>query len=317
MQETRETNTQNTRNTPITLAQRAPTRFITKRTWRIHLRFGQRSWEYNNILAQDNPCIRSQQGYESVKYNPGVDGFLPFEINASRGTFWHPGLFRIYLGSALARYGARVGDSQIAWAEATLFNQHTDRRQVDVKWGFDTRFLGITRTSSFEIEKLQRLFVVIGIFPRGYSNPREQIVLVRNPEKTLLGALLGYFSPPQPEHNGVEDLQLLLSAYKSWYVHKHISQAWAEWIHRTLNKSSGNLGPETYGLELVLGWSVNRISIVILFPVLLSLAVGLWLNSRAWTDLATIQTAWGAASYIVTTGGILAALLGILSSIDK
>lgn len=46
-----------------------------------------------------------------------------------------------------------------------------------------------------------------------------------------------------------------------------------------------------------------RITIVVFFPVLLSLAVGLWLNSNDWTDLATIQTAWGTASYIVTAGG--------------
>jgi hypothetical protein len=59
----------------------------------------------------------------------------------------------------------------------------------------------------------------------------------------------------------------------------------------------------TYALELVPDWSVARISIVVLLPVLLSLAIGLWLNASAWTDLATIQTAWGTASYIVTTGG--------------
>jgi hypothetical protein len=59
----------------------------------------------------------------------------------------------------------------------------------------------------------------------------------------------------------------------------------------------------TYALELVLDWSVARITFVVLLPVLLSLAVGVWLNSRDWTDLATIQTAWGTASYVVTAGG--------------
>jgi hypothetical protein len=44
-------------------------------------------------------------------------------------------------------------------------------------------------------------------------------------------------------------------------------------------------------------------------PVLLSLAVGVWLNSRDWADLATIQTAWGTASYVVTAGGCKFVLL--------
>lgn len=46
-----------------------------------------------------------------------------------------------------------------------------------------------------------------------------------------------------------------------------------------------------------------RITIIVFVPVLLSLAVGIWLNANDWTDLATIQTAWGTASYIVTAGG--------------
>jgi hypothetical protein len=89
-------------------------------------------------------------------------------------------------------------------------------------------------------------------------------------------------------------------------------------------------------LEIVLGWSPLRISIMVLGPVLLSLAIGLWFQSKNPTDLATIQTAWGIASYSVTAGScefanlkptqlinlltrtVVAALLAILSSIgDK
>lgn len=56
-------------------------------------------------------------------------------------------------------------------------------------------------------------------------------------------------------------------------------------------------------LEIILGWPAIRISVVVLLPVVLSLVIGLWFQSRDWTDLATIQTAWALASYIVTAGG--------------
>ena len=105
------------------------------------------------------------------------------------------------------------------------------------------------------------------------------------------------------DSNGVADLQLLLHAYKSWYVPRYIALAWANWVHQTLNNGSHDVLDGPFAIELVLDWSVTRISIVVLFPVLLSLAIGLWLNSSAWTDLATIQTAWGTASYVVTAGG--------------
>jgi hypothetical protein len=43
------------------------------------------------------------------------------------------------------------------------------------------------------------------------------------------------------------------------------------------------------------------VSVALLTLMVLSLAVGLWFDSRDWTDLATIQTAWGIASFVVTT----------------
>lgn len=99
------------------------------------------------------------------------------------------------------------------------------------------------------------------------------------------------------------DLSLLGDVYKRWYVPRHTVEEWARWIHQEFNIGSHYVDEGKYSLELVLEWSATRISIVVLFPVLLSLAVGLWLNAQDWTDLATIQTAWGTASYIVTAGG--------------
>lgn len=74
-------------------------------------------------------------------------------------------------------------------------------------------------------------------------------------------------------------------------------------MHQELNNDSHDVLKEKYSLEIVLGWSVARIAVVILIPVVLSLVIGLWFNSKDWTDLTTIQTAWSIASYIVTAGG--------------
>ncbi|KAI3538433.1 hypothetical protein CSPX01_09570 [Colletotrichum filicis] len=120
------------------------------------------------------------------------------------------------------------------------------------------------------------------------------------------------------DNNGAADLQLLLHTYKKWRVPEHIAVAWGDWIHEELNSDSHDVLKGKFSLELVLGWSVSRIAVVILIPVVLSLAIGLWFNSKGWTDPTTIQTAWSIASYIVTAGGFVAALLGIMSSLaDK
>jgi len=86
-------------------------------------------------------------------------------------------------------------------------------------------------------------------------------------------------------------------------VPEHQAVAWADWVHCVLNGGSQRVENAIYSVEIVLDWSVARISVVVLIPVLLSLAIGIWLNSANWSDLATIQTAWGTASYVVTAGG--------------
>jgi len=102
-------------------------------------------------------------------------------------------------------------------------------------------------------------------------------------------------------------LNQLLRAYKAWWRQDDYGEKWAEWIHTNLNDDSNNpMDPWDKGhlsLEIILGWSAARISVVVLVPIALSLAIGLWFNSRDWTDLLTIQAAWAIASYIVTAGG--------------
>jgi hypothetical protein len=99
-------------------------------------------------------------------------------------------------------------------------------------------------------------------------------------------------------------LTSLYGAYGSWTLDK---EDWAMWIHESLNYDCFDpLGiplEHTLSLEIVLGWSLFRISVVILAPILLSLALGLWFQSKNINDLATVQTAWSIASYVATAGG--------------
>ena len=83
---------------------------------------------------------------------------------------------------------------------------------------------------------------------------------------------------------------------------EHHALAWADWIRRVLNSGSQEVKEGVCSIEVVLDRSVTRISAIILIPALLSLAIVIWLNSAQWSDLATIHTAWGTASYGVTAG---------------
>jgi len=105
--------------------------------------------------------------------------------------------------------------------------------------------------------------------------------------------------------SALSDLKQLMAVYKAWsHIPPHINEGWADWVFDCLDGGSLDVMNEgTYSLEIVLGWSPTRISVAVLSPVVLSFVVGIWFNSRDWADLATIQTAWGVASYIATAGG--------------
>ncbi|UKZ54059.1 hypothetical protein TrVGV298_007864 [Trichoderma virens] len=236
-----------------------------------------------------------------------------------------------------------LGQDSLAQQEAGLNGERSEWQ-----WGYTSSFCGIIRSSAIESRNpIQPAYVVLGIFPSGHFNPKERIAFVHDPEKLFrelrwtIFRLRGWRSSLLSlrgvkrfrlfkcnaedgtherihlDKNGDADLQLLLNMYKRWYVSRHIALAWTNWIHHTLNNGSLDVLNGTYAIELVLDWSATRISIVVLLPLLASLITGICLNKGAWTDLATIQTAWGTASYVVTAGGLLAALLAIVSSIAE
>ncbi|KAI0391908.1 hypothetical protein F5Y17DRAFT_460407 [Xylariaceae sp. FL0594] len=216
-------------------------------------------------------------------------------------------------------------------------------------FGFDFNCFSYTRKSVMDVDvPVQPTYIILGIFrPGQIPTSASPLSLGQSAfSENFVGLPSDFGCDPEKgthervalDKSGVADLQLLYHMYSGWRVSGETAHIWADWIHSVLNNGSNDVTKGQYALELVLGWSTTRIALVILLPVLLSLAVGLCLNSSSWTDLATIQTAWGTASYIVTRGGresgppsasdptmcqltdsiilVLAALLAILSGIE-
>lgn len=94
-------------------------------------------------------------------------------------------------------------------------------------------------------------------------------------------------------------------AYNSWHLSGDVAEVWMTWLHEVFNDSLDNpadMQGKRLSIDLVLGWSIFRISLVVLMPLLLSVVVRIWLNSSNWTDNTTIQAAWSVTSYIATAG---------------
>ncbi|KAH6884164.1 hypothetical protein B0T10DRAFT_531399 [Thelonectria olida] len=332
----------NSRNTQVSLGQRAPVAPIATWTWYAYARYGLGLIEYTSILGQHNRCIRSRVGHVSIGNKFSLlarprDRFVEAEVDVITQSFPYPPAFKRLLTEEDGSDVPIQGQTRSTFAGS---------QTVMSEFGF-LGLWGVRGISFVEYNtKIQPVYLVVGIFSRGNPHPLERIVFADKPERLFkelswaifrLRGLSGTFfslryvkkfrlyqcdvetgahERIELDSHGVADLELLLHTYKRWHVPDYITQKWARWIHETLNNDSLDVVKGSLALEIVLGWSMTRIAIVVLLPVLLSLAIGLWLNAKAWTDLTTIQTAWGTASYIATAGGFVAALLGILSSIS-
>ncbi|KAI0966671.1 hypothetical protein F4678DRAFT_466270 [Xylaria arbuscula] len=318
---------------PIALETRAPAEFIPTRIWRGYINSGHTSVKFETLLEQKVHCIRSQRVHRTL--NTTVFSDLPLPVAGASAGAETVHIHFPYSSAFQKAVAHEPVDSVVEFTEEKIVS-------------FECGWFGITRSRMKKSAvPMQPTYVVLGIFRRGHPNPKEEVVFVpapkhlfrklhwaafrlrgfgaRSSRSSMLGGL-GYLKFCDAERgtherieldkNGVADLQLFFDMYKKWHVSGSAAMMWADWIYRSLNNKSNDITKGTYGVELVLGWSITRISIVVLLPVFLSLAIGIYLNAQNWFDLATIQTAWGTASYVVTTGGLVAALLAILSSIE-
>jgi hypothetical protein len=183
-----------------------------------------------------------------------------------------------------------------------------------------------------------RPYITIGIFNRKTGLAREKITRLQRDHssfgsirtaswrlwpihkrlfslKSISGFGLYHCHVESGYHSAVEiDDRTKQTLFEFYLDYKHdapgMDQQWMDWIHEHLNGSSADPREGNYTLELLLRWSVTKIMIYGLLPVIGSLVVGvayMQIRMRGAEDfgsgLAVVQTAWGIASYVVGAAG--------------
>lgn len=185
----------------VSLGLRAPTDQIPERTWVVYLAwpFG-RSLEHLNVLSQRNQCIRSQEGRTTVIYavNKGrITGDINTGWTRTLGAvgFPYPSSFRKAIDGGtisavssevrVRRVGSKMEQITVGPEGKKLGRSGTNHVTVNKRWniGFETRWIALKRTSMTDWEgPLRPLYIVVGVFQRGHTNPRERVVFVHKPE---------------------------------------------------------------------------------------------------------------------------------------
>jgi len=190
-----------------TLGTRAPTDPIPKRTWIAYLAapYGLLSVQYLNVLSQKTQCIRSQEGRKALTYEVNTDyqkGGIIGMVNAGVSTthetvsFPYPRSFRRVMAGRATRTVSSEVRLGIAGSEMNTYRtEGPEAKKVaragtkHVTWtktwnlGFQTRWIALKRTSETGWGvPVRPIYVVVGIFQRGHTSPRERVVFVHKPE---------------------------------------------------------------------------------------------------------------------------------------
>jgi hypothetical protein len=195
---------------------------------------------------------------------------------------------------------------------------------------FDKRFMATREDIRLQVEKLmpkQTPYLVIGWFPRSASDPFEKTLqfedparlfkALRNGEKYVRGwrrllslkALRGFGLYKCDISRGAH-IPLVLTtsqkavlsqfflAYKASNRHSDdaVAIAWQGWVRRNLNSDKNNPLEGRYSLQLIYEWSSYRLCVIVIVPLVLSFALGLWYM----LETGDVTTAWTIALYIVT-----------------
>lgn len=192
--------TDDTRNTPTSLAQRAPAGPIPTRIRQVYLRYSAGFMGYKDVLEQKNQYVRSRQAHMSIKFDITLHDPQASRINTVNEAtdFPYPTVFR---KAILAQHDEENRGRDFAGENATSGQTHRTQEEgarlpveLDVngqqtlvkvgrEWSITNRIFGIMYSSTIEYEtQVQPVYVVLGIFPRGYPNPRERVVFIHKPK---------------------------------------------------------------------------------------------------------------------------------------
>jgi ankyrin repeat protein len=112
----------------------------------------------------------------------------------------------------------------------------------------------------------------------------------------------GYHTSVDLDQRTIRTLSQLYGEYKT--LSKDKDKRWEDWIQVHFNLSDPNPRKGKYTLELILRWSIVKITLYGMAPILLSLVIGFWYMTTPGDDRnAIVQTAWTISSYIITGGG--------------
>jgi hypothetical protein len=171
--------------------------------------------------------------------------------------------------------------------------------------------VGFLDNNSTPKEKLRRVMKIDGLFQQIRKAQRE----LRNPIRRLLSlkevAGFGIYQcdPHKGYHREVEldgeTESALGELWRSYNGHKlDYEGRWLLWIHQHFNNSSKNPEMGHLTLEFKLRWSVFKVVIWGIVPILLSLSIGFWYmysDHGDIDDVAVAEAAWVIATYIITT----------------
>jgi hypothetical protein len=91
---------------------------------------------------------------------------------------------------------------------------------------------------------------------------------------------------------------------------------WLGWIQEHFNPGDTDAEKRCYALQLVLRWSIRKIVVYGLTPLMFSLAIGFWYQTTPGDDRhEVIQTAWSISSYILAWASIAFAVLAAVTQI--
>lgn len=173
---------------PIALSRHGPIGYIPTTGWRAHLSCGIFGAEFESLIEQKNPCVRSQLARLSYRAGSASNYGVNVEITAENVGYLYPPAFRVLMEQA------RMHDEEQGQGNTIndiVPEQHHPIRHATVyqkrfEWliGIKNRLFGIYCTSAVEVDSQEQpTYVVLGIFARGYSDPMERIVFVDKPKQ--------------------------------------------------------------------------------------------------------------------------------------
>lgn len=167
--------------------------------------------------------------------------------------------------------------------------------------GIMDKWTGVPRERLIEGIAHQHLFQAIRLASRQLRPWWKRVLSL----KSIQGFAVYQCHPVHAYHEAVDldrQTELLLTELFHDYTRRNtLSELrWLPWIQQRFNHGDREPGKPCYALQLILRWSIAKIAVYGVTPIILSLAVGFWFQYAQEGDrIAIVQTAWTISSFII------------------